>query len=195
MIKPTAKERILEASLKLFANKGFELTTIKEIASAANVNEVTIFRLFKSKGELFNTVYREFTPSHLSPEKISDRFTGVIRHDLKIIASNYIDQSLKNQDYIRMTFFEALHNTEMAPTISRIPETLYNTLREYLEDIHSKGKISQSNFHMVSKMFYNILFQYVLTQGTEFNKESSVEYQMELIDSCVDLFASALEIK
>jgi AcrR family transcriptional regulator len=47
---------ILEAARKLFSKKGFKAVTTREIAKMADVNEVTIFRLFHSKENLFELV-------------------------------------------------------------------------------------------------------------------------------------------
>ena len=44
--------RILDAALKIFSSKGYSGATTREIAHEANVNEVTIFRKFKSKEKL-----------------------------------------------------------------------------------------------------------------------------------------------
>ena len=45
--------RIVEAAAKLFSEKGFAATTMKEIARAAKVAELTIFRLHNTKEALF----------------------------------------------------------------------------------------------------------------------------------------------
>lgn len=52
--------QILEAAKKLFSEQGFKATSTKKIAQAAQVNEVTIFRLFGSKGKLFDALIEEF---------------------------------------------------------------------------------------------------------------------------------------
>jgi len=44
---------IMTVALKLFSEKGYYPTTTKEIASASGVNELTIFRHFGSKANLF----------------------------------------------------------------------------------------------------------------------------------------------
>jgi len=58
----TARDRILDAALESFAEKGFSGTSTKEIARRAKVNEVTIFRQFKSKRALFSAVITERSP-------------------------------------------------------------------------------------------------------------------------------------
>jgi AcrR family transcriptional regulator len=55
------RDRILEASLKIFSQKGFLRATTKEIAKRAEVAEVTIFRLFSSKNKLVQEVIRHHT--------------------------------------------------------------------------------------------------------------------------------------
>lgn len=51
-----AQERILRAAADLFAQSGYYGTSTREIASVARVNEVTIYRHYPSKRELFLAV-------------------------------------------------------------------------------------------------------------------------------------------
>jgi len=53
---PGARERILEAALDLFSKNGFYATTTRKIAQEADVNEVTLFRHFNSKMDLFQEI-------------------------------------------------------------------------------------------------------------------------------------------
>ena len=50
------RRQLLEAALNLFAVKGFEGTTTKEIAAAAGVTEAIIFRHFPTKQALYDAV-------------------------------------------------------------------------------------------------------------------------------------------
>lgn len=50
------RNKILDAALDLFSAQGFHATTTRKIAKQAGVNEVTIFRHFKSKENLFQAV-------------------------------------------------------------------------------------------------------------------------------------------
>jgi AcrR family transcriptional regulator len=47
-----SRQKLLEAALRVFAESGFRGATTKRIAEEAGVNEVTLFRLFKSKSAL-----------------------------------------------------------------------------------------------------------------------------------------------
>lgn len=52
--KQATKRAIVTAGFKLFRDRGFEATTIDEIAAAANVAPRTFFRYFKTKEDLFS---------------------------------------------------------------------------------------------------------------------------------------------
>lgn len=54
------REALLEAATKVFAEFGLRGATTRRIAQAAGVNEVTLFRHFKSKDELFQAALETF---------------------------------------------------------------------------------------------------------------------------------------
>jgi len=58
----SARERTIDAALQVFGDKGFTGSTTREIARRARVNEVTIFRLFKSKRALYSAAITERSP-------------------------------------------------------------------------------------------------------------------------------------
>src|ERR687896_2444512 len=49
-----SRDRILEAAARVYAQYGFRGATTRLIAQEAGVNEVTLFRLFGSKAQLFD---------------------------------------------------------------------------------------------------------------------------------------------
>jgi AcrR family transcriptional regulator len=56
---PCAKERILEAAQRLFAEKGFWGASVQDITDAANVNKAMLFYYFKSKENLYCSLIGE----------------------------------------------------------------------------------------------------------------------------------------
>jgi AcrR family transcriptional regulator len=58
--QPGARERLQATTLELFAEQGFEQTTVAEIASRAGLTERTFFRYFTDKREVLFTGQDEF---------------------------------------------------------------------------------------------------------------------------------------
>jgi len=50
--KQLTRTRVEDASLRLFAERGFEQTTVDDLAAAAGVGRRTIFRYFRSKNDI-----------------------------------------------------------------------------------------------------------------------------------------------
>jgi len=57
----STRERLLEAAYKCFSQKGYVGATTKEISRLAGVSEVTLFRHFGSKRELFSEVLVKYS--------------------------------------------------------------------------------------------------------------------------------------
>ncbi|MGH2819904.1 MAG: TetR/AcrR family transcriptional regulator, partial [Actinomycetota bacterium] len=55
------REDILQASLHLFAEKGFHGTSMRDIARAANITEGLIYHYFASKRDLFRAIIEEYS--------------------------------------------------------------------------------------------------------------------------------------
>lgn len=62
---PQRREQLIEVATKLFAERGYESTTTKEIARAAGVTEPILYRHFASKQELFVAIVRAMSEQTL----------------------------------------------------------------------------------------------------------------------------------
>ncbi len=57
------KEKILKHSLKLFSNKGFKATTVRDIAGSVGIKQSALYNHFKNKDEIFETLIQDLTSS------------------------------------------------------------------------------------------------------------------------------------
>jgi AcrR family transcriptional regulator len=53
------RRKVLDAALKVFAERGFHGTTVPEVATAAGVGTGTLYHYFEHKHQLVNEVYRD----------------------------------------------------------------------------------------------------------------------------------------
>ena len=63
------KRKIFETSMKLFAEKGYENTSIEEITATVGVAKGTLYYHFASKEEIFNLVTNNF---EIAPKELVD---------------------------------------------------------------------------------------------------------------------------
>ncbi len=59
VLKDIKKRQILDASLELFARKGFHATTVEEIAKKAEISKGLVYNYFKSKEEILQSICYE----------------------------------------------------------------------------------------------------------------------------------------
>lgn len=57
----TTKERIIEEALTLFAEKGYQGTSVKNIADAVGIKDSSLYKHYKSKQEIFDTIVQEMS--------------------------------------------------------------------------------------------------------------------------------------
>jgi len=66
------RHEIISAAVKLFANKGFEKTTLDEIAASSEFGKGTIYNYFKSKEEIFLAILEEISSNYF--ELLQEKF-------------------------------------------------------------------------------------------------------------------------
>jgi AcrR family transcriptional regulator len=101
--KPDARGRILASALDLFSSKGFASTTTREIAAAANVNELTLFRNFGSKDGLLGSAIE----STLNVEGIASDIppiSGDPEEDLFLLVEFLRENIRKRRNLYRLMF-------------------------------------------------------------------------------------------
>jgi AcrR family transcriptional regulator len=97
--KERKKAKILEASIKVFAEKGWNKTKMSDIAEAADIGKGTVYEYFQSKDELFAASFRHFMAmaESIIAERISpiddplERLWAYILSWSDIFESEYMD--------------------------------------------------------------------------------------------------------
>lgn len=104
------RDLILEASLKVFSAKGYASATTLEIAKEAGVAEMTLFRQFQTKNNLFIETVKQALglsfvedPSYNPSIGLSDLVMELLHRKLTLISQNIM--------LIRMLIREKLLNT------------------------------------------------------------------------------------
>lgn len=100
------RERILEAALKLFSEKGYLGATTKEIAKASGISEVTLFRHFQTKENLFISVLEHYSFLPKLKELSKDLLVMPLEEALKTLAKAFLQTLKSRRDLIRIMLAE-----------------------------------------------------------------------------------------
>ena len=184
------EDKILNASVVLFSQKGFTAVTTKEIAKEAGVSEMTLFRHFESKQNLFERAFDKFV---FSPQLIA-LFEGLewdLERDLKRICSSYQDILSKNQKIILMHFKNEELNPDFDATICKFPNEFKKLLGYYFEEMKNRGAAISENPETLAMSFLATNFGLFVTSFV-MNKLASETDIQACIASCVKIFANGI---
>lgn len=186
----STKDALLEVTARLFACHGWRGTTTRRIAEAAGVNEVTVFRHFRSKeallGEAIQTISQEVhpggglpaTPGHLRPELLEwslGLHTRLRQHGPLILAC----------------LAEFADHPELAPVACAGALDSFDDLVRYLEAARRLGSIDDAALiEPAVMMLMNAVFMDAVTRDVVDTPRPVLE--SEAIANFVDLTLRAL---
>ena len=109
MVAVDKKDHIIHIAIELFAEKGFEGTSIRELATKADVNVAMVNYYFGSKNKLFEAIV-EKKASHMKGKLVELQANTTLTELQKIdvIIESYVDRLLSQPGYHRVIHQELL---------------------------------------------------------------------------------------
>jgi TetR/AcrR family transcriptional regulator len=123
----SSKEAILEASTQLFAQKGFEATTIGMIAETAGVARGTPSYFFGSKEKLFQAVLeRESQSAKLVIPASFEQLQGNLEPQvlISVLVDFYLDFLASHPRYLRLLQWTALERPQLMQDVQSHWQTM-----------------------------------------------------------------------
>jgi AcrR family transcriptional regulator len=160
---------VIEAAIRVFAQKGFQGTKTKEIAEAAGINEALIFRDFKNKEKLYCAIL-EYASSRIDThrwiEELSMYATGK-RDDalFSALAAKIFESFGKEPTLFRLMLYCALEQHELSRKFrERQIEPLERFLADYVRTRQADGAFRDVDAHTLGRTFLNICHHHVMRQ-------------------------------
>lgn len=119
--------------MRVFAESGFRGATTRKIAEAAGVNEVTLFRQFKSKAALITEV-AELYARRRSDEALPSGPVTPLK-ELSEWCSAHLTLLRNSRDMIRKCMAEVDLHPQMAGCMRRGPDVVHRQLRDYTDKL------------------------------------------------------------
>jgi AcrR family transcriptional regulator len=189
----TTREKILVAAARNFTEKGFARTTTREIAADAGVNEVTLFRIFKTKQNIFETIIQQYSGLPNLLEMMESRLTGNLEEDLMALAKIFNMIFIERADGIRIMLCEASQFEDLQSVMSKIPMQLMSTLSAVFEKHIAERNIKSFHPRLMAQAFFGFFFSLGIARNI---LDNSIIYEIaedEIIRQFVQLFLSGIQ--
>jgi AcrR family transcriptional regulator len=179
-------EKILETATRIFIENGYTRATTRIIAQESGVTEITLFRHFGSKENLFEEVVESYAAVPNITHILDNQLTGQLPQDLTRIGQAFMRILLQRRQALVMVLNEAEHFPEAKKIIAKVPQQLHGYLENiFLEKINS-GEMRALDAHMLARLFWGTLLAFSVTSGLMDDEELADEEQF--VANFVDVF-------
>lgn len=157
--KTEIRRQILDASMKLFVEEGFENVSIRKIADLIEYSPTTIYLYFKDKNEIFFNLHEMGFAKFLEMNRnLADIQNPLTR--LHKMGENYIEFGMHNPEFYDVMFIQkapmdALDKMEDCGWDHG--DTALNALKNLLKECMDKGFIKKANLEAVAMAIWGMV--------------------------------------
>jgi len=159
---PFTRQQILDASLRLFSERGFARTTVRDIARQAGITDAAIYYHFESKRELLEALVEErgFLQSLHNLERVGTDLA--LEETIVWMARGAINLMDDNRDFLRLITMEGIGGDEAAlEQYRRLIDLWENALVGILKRYEDKGELpANSPEDLARHIIYTILMAF-----------------------------------
>lgn len=131
--------RILDAAARVYAEFGFRGATTRRIATAAGVNEVTLFRAFGSKEALIEAALRHHAAMGSESVRLLPEQPVHPERELGAWATTQLADLTAHRSLIRKTMSEIDERPDLAPSVTAGWAACDLALHAYLDRVRAAG--------------------------------------------------------
>ncbi len=132
-------KRILNSARKIFLEKGYEQTSMRNIASDINYSPGTLYFYFKDKSEIFHELHKEGFQLLLSQFKVLDNVADPFER-LKAMGRVFIEFAQNNKDYYNLMFLVEEPTKMPEDGGFKIAQGAIDSLSSVIKECQQKGK-------------------------------------------------------
>ncbi|MET3729231.1 AcrR family transcriptional regulator [Fictibacillus halophilus] len=184
------QQKILEAAIDTFSEKGYAASSTSEIAKKAGVAEGTIFRHFKTKKELLLAIVTPTVAKFVAPFFIKSFAKEVFENEyehyedfIRVIAKNRLEFVRKQFPVLKIFIQEiAFHDELREPFQKLFTQHVYQKFKKIIEHFQEKGEIVSLPPETIMRMTASSIIGYILPRFLLFSdKEWDDEKEIDQI--------------
>ena len=192
----TRKDRIMDAALRIFAEKGFQNATITEISKEAGVSEATIYEYFGTKEDLLFAIPEKITNETLEKSTKVIPYIKGVEGKIRAILLFYMELYQSNPDYSALILLQLMSNKRFrqTPAHAAIRRASHNLLDCIKEGIANSTFKKDCNPYLIRSMLMGTiehLFIHWHMQGMPKSK-TSIE---DMLDPLIEIILDGIRTK
>ncbi len=156
------REAILHEATQLFADNGFEGTSLNDIAAGVGIKRPSLLHHFSSKDELYGEVFEHMLSEWLERVESAIVQPGTGWDKFAFVISVGFDVFAENPAYVRLMRREALDGGgRLGIDLVGVVAPLFDTAVEWMEEQMTAGHFRQSDPRHTVITGYAVLLSYV----------------------------------
>jgi AcrR family transcriptional regulator len=187
------RQQIAEIAAELFAKRGFNGVTTREIARRARVNEALLFRHFPTKEALYTEIIDR--KLRMRPEEI-DLFAAADGDDEEVFrrAAELMIREVKADDtLLRLMLYSALEDHRLASVFLKGWTTrLFDHLAAYIDRRVAAGSFRAVNPAIAVRAFVGMVFHFILNEELFQLPRRFKVPRREAIEAFVEIFLGGM---
>jgi len=181
------KRKIFEASMKLFAEKGYEATSVEEITSLVGVAKGTLYYHFSSKEEIFNFLAEEGMKLLYNSTKIKIDKADSYFNKIKAIIIVELKVMYKYEDFITILL---THIWGKEPINNYFRKYIYDYISLIEETINEgilKKSFKKCNTRLASATIFGLMCPLEIYKiENDFKEEDILKLASELTNNIIE---------
>lgn len=174
------KRKIFETSMKLFAEKGYDATSIEEITAEVGVAKGTLYYHFSSKEEIFNFLISEGMQLLKNSIKIKidkqkryiDKIRAIVLIQIKII--------VKYENFMTIVLSEVWGSTPRSKTCKKYLDEYLKIVKNILKEGIECGEIKEYDADVLTSEIFSLACAILLHKK---NGEIKIEELYKALDN------------
>jgi AcrR family transcriptional regulator len=163
MPKIVKDEEIYQAVIQVVSERGYSGATTKQMAEAANVSEVTLFRKYGSKRQMVKQAISYILVQTAFAS--ATHYTGDLTADLMRVVQAYQNAAVINGLFIVSLFSELSRYPELFDSMDE-PLSIFKSIGQLITRYQGEGKLRKENpMHALAALLSPLMYTALLQRG------------------------------
>ena len=169
------RHQLIDAALALFADKGYENATIKDLAESCGVAPGLVYHYFESKEDLLLSVFEKHGFVAELERVLLPAFDQPASVILPEVVRGYYELLVARESFVRMIVRESMTNPRLEARWTTMCNTGVQLLAQYLSARVRAGELRPHNTEIAARMITHPVVVLRLTGG-------SPEHLLSIVD-------------